>query len=364
MPFLYAIVILLTAAIVAVPLAKRLGFGSVLGYLAAGLIIGPAGLGLVTDVESIAQVSELGVVMLLFLIGLELRPTRLWTMRKSVLGLGAAQVALTTAALAGAGHMAGLSWAIASVAGFGLSLSSTAIVLPMLAERDLLTTHAGRDGFAVLLFQDIAVIPAVALIPLFHGDATIATDGVLMAVAKGAAALLVVLIGGRYLVRPIFRLVDSAKTPEIFTATALLVVAGTAALVNAVGLSMSLGAFIAGVLLSDSEYRHEIRADIEPFEGLLLGVFFISVGMAANLRLLRSEPVFVLAAVATLFFIKAAIAFALARAAGQVNREAIRFAFALAQAGGFGFVVFRGAGGNPGLTPEQSGLARLGITGS
>ncbi len=362
MPFLYAIVILLTAAIVAVPLAKRLGFGSVLGYLAAGLIIGPAGLGLVTDVESIAQVSELGVVMLLFLIGLELRPTRLWTMRKSVLGLGAAQVAITTAALAGAGHMAGLSWAIASVAGFGLSLSSTAIVLPMLAERDLLTTHAGRDGFAVLLFQDIAVIPAVALIPLFHGDATLAADGVLIAVAKGAAALLVVLIGGRYLVRPIFRVVDSAKTPEIFTATALLVVAGTAALVNAAGLSMSLGAFIAGVLLSDSEYRHEIRADIEPFEGLLLGVFFISVGMAANLGLLGSEPGFVLAAVTALIAIKAAIAFALGKAAGQVNREAMRFAFALAQAGEFGFVLFGVAVANAVMTQEQSELAALVIT--
>jgi monovalent cation:proton antiporter-2 (CPA2) family protein len=362
MPFLYAIVILLTAAIVAVPLAKRLGFGSVLGYLAAGLVIGPAGLGLVTNVESIAQVSELGVVMLLFLIGLELRPTRLWTMRRSVLGLGAAQVAVTTAALAAAGHVAGLAWPVALVVGFGLSLSSTAIVLPMLAERDLLTTHAGRDSFAVLLFQDIAVIPAVALIPLFHGDTTLATDGVLIAVAKGLAALLVVLIGGRYLVRPIFSLVDSAKTPEIFTATALLVVAGTAALVDAAGLSMSLGAFIAGMLLSDSEYRHEIRADIEPFEGLLLGVFFISVGMAANLGLLGSEPVFVLTAVAALFLIKAAIAFGLARAAGQVNREAIRFAFALAQAGEFGFVLFGVAVANAVMTQEQSELAALVIT--
>jgi len=232
----------------------------------------------------------------------------------------------------------------------------------MLAERDLLTTHAGRDSFAVLLFQDIAVIPAVALIPLFHGETTLATDGVLLAVAKGAAALLVVLIGGRYLVRPIFRLVDSAKTPEIFTATALLVVAGTAALVNEVGLSMSLGAFIAGVLLSDSEYRHEIRADIEPFEGLLLGVFFISVGMAANLGLLGSEPVLVLAAVAGLFVIKAAIAFALARAAGQVNREAIRFAFALAQAGEFGFVLFGVAVTNTVMTQEQSELTALIIT--
>ena len=362
MPFLYAIVILLTAAIIAVPVAKRLGFGSVLGYLAAGLVIGPAGLGLVTNVESIAQVSELGVVMLLFLIGLELRPTRLWTMRRSVLGLGAAQVVVTTVALAAAAHVAGLAWPVALVIGFGLSLSSTAIVLPMLAERDLLTTHAGRDSFAVLLFQDIAVIPAVALIPLFHGGGTLDAEGVLVAVAEGAGALLIVMIGGRYFIRPIFRLVDSAKTPEIFTATALLIVAGTAALVNAADLSMSLGAFIAGVLLSDSEYRHEIRADIEPFEGLLLGVFFISVGMAANLSLLGTEPGFVFAAVAVLFLIKAAIAFVLAKAAGQASREAIRFAFALAQAGEFAFVLFGAAVANTVMTQEQSELAALIIT--
>ncbi|HET7595204.1 MAG TPA: monovalent cation:proton antiporter-2 (CPA2) family protein, partial [Stellaceae bacterium] len=364
--FLYTLVILLAAAVVAVPVAKRFGFGSVLGYLGAGLIIGPAGLRLVTDVESIAQVSELGVVMLLFLIGLELRPARLWVMRRSVLGLGAAQVAVTAAVLALAGHVFGLAWATAVVVGFGLALSSTAIVLPMLAERELLATRAGRDAFSVLLFQDLAVIPAVALLPLFDGgisDVTAMAPGqVWLAVGKGIAAVLVVLIGGRFLIRPIFRAVEGAKAPEIFTATALVIVMGTAALVSLVGLSMSLGAFMAGVLLSDSEYRHELQADIEPFEGLLLGVFFISVGMGADLALLVERPLAILAGVALLLAIKMAIAFALARISGQKMGDATRFAVALAQAGEFGFVLFGAAVTVHVMTAEQSEAAMLVVT--
>ena len=366
MPFLYTLVILLAAAVIAVPVAKRLGFGSVLGYLAAGLIIGPAGLRLVTDVESIAQASELGVVMLLFLIGLELRPARLWVMRRSVLGLGAAQVAVTAAVLALCGHMFGLAGSTAVVVGFGLALSSTAIVLPMLAERELLATRAGRDAFSVLLFQDLAVIPAVALLPLFDGGVSEVTEmvpgQVWLAVAKGIAAVLVVLIGGRFLIRPIFRAVEGAKAPEIFTATALVIVMGTAALVSLVGLSMSLGAFMAGVLLSDSEYRHELRADIEPFEGLLLGVFFISVGMAADLGLLIERPAAILAGAALLLAIKAAIAFALGRFSGQSLGDATRFALALAQAGEFGFVLFGAAVTVHVMTPEQSQAAMLVVT--
>jgi monovalent cation:proton antiporter-2 (CPA2) family protein len=366
MPFLYTLVILLAAAVVAVPVAKRLGFGSVLGYLAAGLIIGPAGLRLVTDVESIAEVSELGVVMLLFLIGLELRPARLWVMRRSVLGLGAAQVAVTAAVLALCGHMFGLAGSTAVVVGFGLALSSTAIVLPMLAERELLATRAGRDSFSVLLFQDLAVIPAVALLPLFDGGVSHVTatapGQVWLAVAKGIAAVLVVLIGGRFLIRPIFRAVEGAKAPEIFTATALVIVMGTAALVSLVGLSTSLGAFMAGVLLSDSEYRHELQADIEPFEGLLLGVFFISVGMSADLGLLVERPTVILAGVALLLAIKAAIAFALGRAAGQSTGDAVRFALALAQAGEFGFVLFGAAVAAHVMTAEQSRAAMLVVT--
>ena len=366
MPFLYTLVILLAAAVVAVPVAKRLGFGSVLGYLAAGLIIGPDGLRLVTDVDSIGQVSELGVVMLLFLIGLELRPARLWVMRRSVLGLGAAQVVVTAAVLAFCGHMFGLAWATATVIGFGLALSSTAIVLPMLAERELLATRAGRDGFSVLLFQDLAVIPAVALLPLFDGgigDVTdIASGQVWLAVGKALAAVLIVLIGGRFLIRPIFHAVESAKAPEIFTATALVIVMGTAALVSLVGLSMSLGAFMAGVLLADSEYRHELQADIEPFEGLLLGVFFISVGMGANLGLLIDRPLAILAGVVLLLAIKAAIAFTLGRLSGQRTGDATRFALALAQAGEFGFVLFGAAVTVHVMTPQQSEAAMLVVT--
>jgi glutathione-regulated potassium-efflux system ancillary protein KefC len=236
----------------------------------------------------------------------------------------------------------------------------------MLAERELLATRAGRDAFSVLLFQDLAVIPAVALLPLFDGGMSgvseLAPGQVWLAVAKGIAAVVVVLIGGRFLIRPIFRAVAAAKAPEIFTATALVIVMGTAALVSLVGLSMSLGAFMAGVLLSDSEYRHELQADIEPFEGLLLGVFFISVGMSADLGLLVERPVAILAGVALLLAIKAAIAVALARAAGQSTGDATRFALALAQAGEFGFVLFGAAVTAHVMMPDQAAAAMLVVT--
>jgi monovalent cation:proton antiporter-2 (CPA2) family protein len=363
MPFLYAPIILLTAAVIVVPMVKRLGFGNVLGYLAAGLIIGPAGLRLVSDVESIAQVSELGVVMLLFLIGLELRPARLWVMRRSVLGLGAAQMIVTTGVLALIAQRMGLGWSAAVVLGFGFALSSTALVLPMLAERDLLSGQAGRDAFSVLLFQDLAIIPFVALVPLLDGDVPSLTGGeAWLALARAGGALLIVLIGGRFLIRPIFRAIGGAKTPEIFTATTLLIVIGTAALVSAAGLSMSLGAFMAGVILSDSEYRHELQADIKPFEGLLLGVFFISVGMSANLGLLLDEPLVILGAVVALLVLKIAIGLVLARIAGHDIRNTVRFALALPQAGEFAFVLFAAALGEGILNQAQSEGAMLVVT--
>jgi monovalent cation:proton antiporter-2 (CPA2) family protein len=362
MPFLYTLVILLTAAIIAVPLSKRFGFGSVIGYLAAGLLIGP-GLGLVRDDGNIAQVSELGVVMLLFLIGLEIRPQRLWVMRRSVLGMGTAQVTVTTALLCLVARGAGLAWPEALVLGFAFSLSSTAIVLPMLAERDLLATHAGRSVFGVLLFQDIAVIPAVVLIPLLHGGGAPMTLGAIaLAVLKAGAALSLVLIGGRFLIRPIFHLVDRAKTPEIFTATALVIVIGTASLVELVGLSMSLGAFMAGLLLSDSEYRHELKADIEPFEGLLLGIFFISVGMAADLNLFAAHWLTVLGVVAGLILVKAVICVVLARLAKREVVDALRFGLALAQGGEFGFVILSIAVSEAVMPKGDADLARIAIT--
>jgi len=353
------LVALLTAATIAVPLTRRAGFGSVLGYLLAGIVIGPAGLRLVTETEQIASVSSLGVIMLLFLIGLELRPQRLWVMRRAVFGLGTAQVVATAAALAGLAHIAGVAWSGAIVLGAGLSMSSTAIVLPMLAERDLLQGPAGRDAFAVLLFQDLAFIPLVALVPLLAGGAAMPNHVPWVDVAKGVAAIAAILIGGRFLMNPLFRAIGGAKTPEVFTALALLIVAGTAFIAEKSGLSPSLGAFMAGVLLSESAYRHELQADIAPFEGLLLGFFFISVGMAADLGLAMRHPATLAAATAGLLIVKAAVAFALAKAKRLDTPNAIRFAIALPQASEFGFVLFGAATAAGALAVDRAAMATL-----
>ena len=357
---LRTLVALLVASVVFVPLSRRAGFGSVLGYLVAGAAIGPAGLGLVSDVAEIADVAGLGVVMLLFLIGLELRPRRLWVMRRAVFGLGVAQVAGTAALLAVLGRLAGVGWGGAVVLGAGCALSSTAIVLPMLAERDLLGGRAGRDAFAVLLLQDLAFIPLVALVPLLAGGGGHGAASVPWArVAQAAAAIAAILAGGRFLLPLVFRAVGGTRTPEVFTATALLVVVGTAYLASSAGLSMSLGAFLAGVLLSGSEYRHELQADIEPFEGLLLGFFFMSVGMAAQLGLLAAHPLAIGAGVAGLLCAKACVAFALGRIGGQNRVEAARFALALPQGSEFSFVLFAAAVSAGALGAGQADAATL-----
>ena len=368
---LRTLVALLVASVVFVPLSRRAVLGSVLGYLVAGAAIGPAGLGLVTDVADIAGVSELGVVMLLFLIGLELRPRRLWVMRRAVFGLGLSQVLGTAALLAVLAHAVGVAWGGAVVLGTGFALSSTAIVLPMLAERDLLGGRAGRDAFAVLLLQDLAFIPLVALVPLLaagagtllpalHGAGAPGLAVVPWArVAQAAAAITAILVGGRFLLPLVFRAVGGTRTPEVFTATALLVVVGTAFLAASAGLSMSLGAFLAGVLLSGSEYRHELQADIEPFEGLLLGFFFMSVGMAAQLGLLAGHPLAIGAGVAGLLCAKACVAFALGRIGGQNRVEAARFALALPQGSEFSFVLFAAAVAVGALAPAQADGATL-----
>lgn len=342
---LFTIVILLGAAVLAVPVAKKIGLGSVLGYLAAGIIIGPAALGIVTDVDEMLHISEFGVVMLLFLIGLELKPSRLWVMRHAVFGIGGAQVLVTAAALTAIGYgLIGFSLPIAVIGGFGLALSSTAFVLPMLAERDLLPTQTGRDGFALLLFQDLAIIPLVALLPLLAPDGGATADAdPWRAVGEAVLALLLVFFGGRFLIRPIFRMVAASKTHEIFIATALLVVVGTATLVHAAGLSMSLGAFIAGVLLADSEYRHELQVDIEPFKGLLLGLFFIAIGMGLRLDLLAQSPVRLLLMILGLMAVKALVIYALLRGTGRKDASARQTGLALAQGGEFGFVLFQQA---------------------
>jgi monovalent cation:proton antiporter-2 (CPA2) family protein len=352
--------ILLATAVILVPVSRRLGFGSVLGYLVGGALIGPSGLRLITDVDEIQGVSELGIIMLLFLIGLEVRPQRLWVMRRAVFGLGIAQVAVTTVLLAAAMHVFGVDWPSATILGAGLALSSTAIVLPMLGERDLLGTPSGRDIFAVLLFQDLAFIPLVAAVPLLTGR-NVPMSVPWLHVGQAAGAIAIILIGGRFLIRPAFRLIGGARTPEVFTALALFVVVGTAALADAAGLSMSLGAFLAGVLLSESEYRHEVQADVEPFEGLLLGFFFLSVGMAANLSLAVQQPWFFAAAVPGMMAAKIVVAFVLSRLTGHSNRTATRFAFALPQGSEFSFVLFAAAIAVGAMSQEDSDRATLAI---
>ena len=355
---LLTFVILLAAAAVAVPLSRRAGFGSVLGYLVAGIAIGRFGLRLVTDLGEIAEVAEFGVVMLLFLIGLELRPARLWVMRRSVFGLGAGQLAATAAALAALAHGAGVAWPGAVVLGVALALSSTAIVLPMLGERDLLGSRAGRDAFSVLLFQDMAFIPLVALVPLLSGDG-LPHQLPWRAAGVALAAVAAILAGGRYLLPPLFRLVGGARVPEVFTTLALLTVAGTAALAQAAGLSMSLGAFMAGVLLSESEYRHELHANIEPFEGLLLGFFFISIGLSADLGLIAARPGLFAGAVGGLVAIKVALAFGLGRLGGQSTAQAARFALTLPQGSEFSFVLLAAAVAAGALTAVDADAATL-----
>lgn len=357
---LVTLVALLAAATVAVPLSRRFGFGSVLGYLVAGVTIGPAGLRLVTDVGEIASISSLGVVMLLFLIGLEVRPRRLWVMRRSVFGLGAAQVLLCGAVLAVLARVSvGLGWPAATVIGAGMAMSSTAIVLPMLAERDLLTSRAGRDGFAVLLFQDLAFIPLVALVPLLSAAHRVPDHVPWHGVARAAVAVAVILLGGRFLMRPLFRAIGGAKTPELFTTVSLLVVVGTALLATKAGLSPSLGAFMAGVLLSGSEYRHELQANIAPFEGLLLGFFFISVGMSADLDLARSVPGLLIGGTALLLAAKTLTGYGLARIGRQDRVNALRFALALPQASEFSFVLFSAAVTAGALAAGDARLATL-----
>jgi monovalent cation:proton antiporter-2 (CPA2) family protein len=338
---LVTLVALLAAAVLLVSLSRRLGFGSILGYLIAGLLIGPSGLRLVTDVESISEISELGVLMLLFIIGLELRLPRVWAMRRSVFGLGTAQLVVTGAALGAAVYWAGVTLTGAAILGLGFALSSTAIVLPLLAERNLLPLTSGRDSFAVLLFQDLASVPLIALVPALAGHHP---DGpIWIALLKAAGAVAVILLGGRFLLRPIFAAIGGARTREVFTATALLIVVGAAAIAGGAGLPLSLGAFAAGVVLAESEYRHELQADIEPFEGLLLGFFFMSVGMSTDIALVAREPVQIVLGVTLLVVVKALLAFVLGLMRGQNPVTAVRFGLAIAQGSEFAFVLFGAA---------------------
>jgi len=329
----------LAVVVIAVPLFKRLGLGSVLGYLVAGALIGPHGLRLIPDVEEVAHLAELGVVLLLFLIGLELQPERLWELRTRVFKVGAAQVAFSGAVLALGALALGLSWQAAVVAGFGLSLSSTAFALQLLGERNQLATPMGQTAFGILLFQDLAVIPLLAVLPLLGpGGGRMDTSWVPLAKAVGLV-ILVVLVG-RTLLRTAFRLVASARSQEVFTASALLAALGTAVLTAAVGLSPALGAFLAGVLLADSEYRHELEADIEPFRGLLMGLFFVSVGMSVALELLVKHPLLVAGLVLGMSVLKILTIGTLGRRVLNAWPPAWELGVILGQGGEFAFVLF------------------------
>ncbi len=351
--------IFLAAAVIAVPVFRRLGLGSVLGYLIAGIIIGPWGLRLVIEVESILHFAEFGVVLLLFIIGLELQPTRLWVMRKSVFGLGTLQVGVSTLVLATAAYVMGVPLQSAVIIAFALSLSSTAFALQMLAEKHQLNTRHGRASFSILLFQDVAVIPVLALIPLFAVDTGQASAGSLAtvwAVLKALLAITAVVVGGHFLLHHVLRVIAATGLPEVFTAVALLIVVGTALIMEAVGLSMGLGAFLAGVLVADSEYRHALEADIEPLKGLMLGLFFIAVGMSVNIGLIGAESLLIVALVIALLMAKFTIIAGVGKLSGLSTRSALSLASTIPQGGEFAFVIFAVAVG-AGLV--DAGLSEL-----
>lgn len=347
--FFFQALVYLAAAVVSVPIAKRLGLGSVLGYLIAGALIGPSVLGLIgAEGQDVMHFAEFGVVMMLFVIGLELEPALLWRMRAAIAGLGGLQVVVTAVVIAGLALLAGQSWQAAAAIGMTLALSSTAIVLQTLNEKGLMKTAAGQSSFAVLLFQDIAVIPMLAIFPLLASAPAAASAGhTWMSALPGWAQTVVVLsavalivIAGRFIVRPAFRFIAQTRLLEIFTAAALLLVIAIAVLMTQVGLSPALGTFLAGVVLANSEYRHELVSDIEPFKGLLLGLFFISVGASINFALIVQTPLLIAALVLGLMFVKGLVLYALGRFFKMGTDQNLTFAFALAQVGEFAFVLF------------------------
>ena len=352
--------IYLSAAVVAVPLAKKLGLGSIIGYLAAGIAIGPWGLGLVTNVQDILHFAEFGVVLMLFLIGMELEPKRLWSLRRPIFGWGCAQMLSCAALLTGTAMPFGIAWPTALVAGLGLALSSTAIALQSIHERNLMRTSSGQAGFSILLFQDVAAIPILALMPLLatiegSNEALAQPHRVLEAI-KIIAVIAGIILGGRLLLRPVLRWIANSGTPEIFTAASLLLVVGIAALMQLVGLSMALGAFLAGVLLAESEYRRELQTDIEPFKALLLGLFFIAVGMSIDFGVLWKFPGQMLAILAGFLGLKLLAIYGLAAAMKLPYQERPVFALLLAQGGEFAFVVFQAAAGARVFSSETASL--------
>ncbi|MBV6820672.1 MULTISPECIES: glutathione-regulated potassium-efflux system protein KefB [Rahnella] len=355
-----AILLFLFAAVVAVPVAQRLGIGAVLGYLLAGIAIGPWGLGFIRDVDEILHFSELGVVFLMFIIGLELNPGKLWALRRQIFGVGAGQVILTALVLGGLLWLTKFSWQAAVIGGIGLAMSSTAMALQLMRDKGMTRNEGGQLGFAVLLFQDIAVIPALALIPILAGGSEGSNNWEMIGLKVLAFGGM--LIGGRYLLRPIFRLIVASGVREVFTAAALLVVLGSALFMDTLGFSMALGTFIAGILLAESEYQHELEIAIEPFKGLLLGLFFISVGMALNLGVLYTHILLVLAGVIILVTVKGAVLYALSRIFGLRTSVRLQFSAVLSQGGEFAFVLFSAAGAQKVISSSQLSLLLVVVT--
>ena len=355
--------IYLSAAVIVVPLSRALGLGSIIGYLAAGIAIGPWGLGFVTNVQDILHFAEFGVVLMLFLVGLELEPKRLWSLRRPIFGWGSAQMAGCAVAIFALAWVCGVPTPIAVVAALGLALSSTAIALQVMGERNLLPTGSGQAGFSILLFQDVAAIPILALLPLLAGslepNQAVAPVERIQEAIKIVAVIAGIVIGGRLLLRPLLRWIARSKTPEIFTAASLLLVVGISALMQIVGLSMALGAFLAGVLLAESEYRRELETNIEPFKGLLLGLFFIAVGMGVDLGVLRASPLQMAAVVLGFLAVKGAVIFTIARLMKLPFQERPVFTLLLAQGGEFAFVVFQAAAG-AGVLPAQTASLLVG----
>jgi len=363
-------VIYLAAAIIAVPIAKRVGLGSVLGYLLAGILIGPFLLGLVGDQTDVMHFAEFGVVMMLFLVGLELQPSRLWKLRHSIIGLGGLQVVLTTLVISAACYtILSLAWQTSLAIGLMLALSSTAIVLQTLNEKAWIKQEAGQNAFSVLLFQDIAVIPILALIPLLAFSDNINDSGahgnliehfpVYIQTAISVGVIATIILAGKYVSAPLFRYIAETRLRELFTVFALFLVIVIAVIMQKIGLSPALGTFLAGVVLAESEFRHELEVDIEPFKGLLLGLFFITVGASIDFPLLFEELALVTLLVVSLIAIKAAILFILSILFNMEKKQKLLFTLALAQGGEFAFVLLSLTSTLLILTPEQSKITTL-----
>ncbi|MEP7454385.1 monovalent cation:proton antiporter-2 (CPA2) family protein [Phyllobacterium sp. SB3] len=340
-PDLLSVVVLLGAGVVAVPLFKRLGLGSVLGYLAAGLVIGPFGLGFFSDPETILHVAELGVVMFLFIIGLEMQPTRLWGLRNEIFGLGALQVIVCALLLTGVGIATGFPVAVSFVSGAGFVLTSTAIVMQLLEERGDIASPKGQRMVSILLFEDLAIVPLLALVTFLAPISTTETGGLRwLDIGIGIGAVGGLIVAGRYLLNPLFGFLAMTRAREVMTAAALLVVLGAALLMQVSGLSMAMGAFLAGVLLSESTFRHQLEADIEPFRGILLGLFFLAVGMSLNLAVVAANWQMVVFYVAAFMIVKAIAIYFVARLLKSSHRDSLERAIVMAQGGEFAFVLY------------------------